>query len=83
MDCMIEFCIGAASGPKEIISDQVIRWDFGEFFVPFELPKMIVVDTDGLFAGIFRKTFQDTLLTLVHAVSKGNHEAIINEVFRL
>ena len=43
---------------------------------------MIVVGADGLFSGMFKDTFQDTLLILVHAVSRGNHKAIRNECFR-
>ena len=42
---------------------------------------MIVVDEDGLFPGMFNETFQDTLITPVHAVARGNHKAIINEGF--
>ena len=51
------------------------------FFVPFELPKMIVVDADGIFAGMSRKTFQDTLLIPVHLFARGNHKAMRNEAF--
>ena len=32
--------------------------DFGSFFVPFGLTKMIVADADGIFAGIFKNSFQ-------------------------
>ena len=42
---------------------------------------MIVVDADGIFAVIFKKTFQDTLIIPVHEVSRGNHKAVINERF--
>ena len=44
---------------------------------------MIVVDVDGLFYGIFNKTFQETLLIPVHAAKKGNQKAIINERFHM
>ena len=43
---------------KEIKLDQAARWDFGFFFVSFGMTKMIVVDADGSFDGIFKKTFQ-------------------------
>ena len=33
------------------------------------------------FSGIFKKTFQETLLMPVHAVTRRNHKKIINEVF--
>ena len=42
---------------------------------------MIVVDADGLFSGMFKKTFQENLLIPVHAVTRVNHKAIINEGF--
>ena len=42
---------------------------------------MIVVDSDGLFPGMFKKTFQETLLIPVHEVERGKYKAIINEGF--
>ena len=81
LDCMTEFGLGAATGLKEITSDQAARWDFGKFFVPFGLPRMIIVDADGLFSGMSNKTFQYTLLIPVHAVTRCKHKAIINEGF--
>ena len=81
LDCMTGFEIGVASELKEITPEQVVRWDFGNLFVPFGLPKMIVVDADEMFYGIFRKTFRGTLLIPVHAVTRGNHKVIINEGF--
>ena len=36
----------------------------------------------GIFAGIFKKNFQDTLLIPVHAVARVNHKEIRNEGFR-
>ena len=61
LDCMTGFGLWAAIGMEKITSDQFERWDFGNFFVLFGLPKMIVVDADGIFSGISKKTFQDTL----------------------
>ena len=46
--CMTLFGLVSAIGMKEITSDQVARWYFGNFFVPFGLPKTIVVDADGI-----------------------------------
>ena len=40
-----------------------------------------MVDADGIFYRLLRKTSQETLLIPVHAVSGGNHKAIINEGF--
>ena len=39
---------------KYITSEQVAWWDFGKFFVPFGIPKIIVVDVDGFFSGVLR-----------------------------
>ena len=58
IDCMTGFGLGLSTGIKNIISYQAARWDFGNFFVLFGLPKMIVVDVDGLFTEMFKKTFQ-------------------------
>ena len=46
---MTKFGLGEATGLKEITPYQATLWDFGNIFVPFGLPKMIVVDTDGIF----------------------------------
>ena len=78
---MTGFALGEAIGRKEITSDQASLWDFGNFFVPFGLPKMIVVDEDGFFSGMFKKSFQETFLIPAHAVAMVNHTAIINEGF--
>ena len=81
LDCMTGFWLGAAIGLKEITSDQAAQWYFGNFFVTFRIPNMIVVDSDGLFSGMFKKTFQKTLTIPVHAATRVNHKAIINEGF--
>ena len=81
LDFITAFGLEADTGMKEVTSEQAARWDFGDLFVPFGIPKMIVVDADGLFPGMFNNTFQDTLLIPVHAVARGNHKEIINEGF--
>ena len=43
---------------KEITSDQATQWAFGNLFVPFGLRKMIVVDADELFDGMFKDTLK-------------------------
>ena len=73
--------LGAAIRLKEITSYQAARWDFGNFFVPFGIPKIIVVDADGIFDGMFKKTFQETLIIPVHAVARGNQKGTRNEGF--
>ena len=55
LDCMTVFGICVDSGINKITSDQVARWSFGNLFVPFRLPKMIVVEADGLFAGMLNQ----------------------------
>ena len=75
------FGIGEAIGMKQNTSYQISRWDFGNFFVPFGIPKMIVVDADRLFLGCQTKPSQETLLISVHEFERGNNNAIINEVF--
>ena len=42
---------------------------------------MIVVDADERFSGMSKKTFKETLIIPVHAVSRGNHKAIRIEGF--
>ena len=60
LDCMIVSGIRASSRLKEITSEQVTRWAFVNFFVPFWIPKIIVVDVDGIFSFMFKKSFQKT-----------------------
>ena len=79
MDCMTGFGLVSSTGLKEIKSYQAARWHFGNFFVPFGIPKMIVVDADVRFSGTSKKTFQYILLIPVYAVARGNHKKIINE----
>eukprot|EP00957_Ditylum_brightwellii_P188608 14358442-Ditylum_brightwellii.AAC.1 len=50
------------------------------FFLPFGLPKLIVVDAEGVFAGLFKQLFQ--LLGIpVLPVARENHKAVRNERF--
>ena len=53
--CMTVFGIGSTIVFKEITSDHFSQWYFGSFFVPFGIPKIVVVDADGLFLGFPRK----------------------------
>ena len=52
------FGIGAYIEIKKITSDQIARWSFETLFLPFGISKIISVDTDVFFSGMFRKTFQ-------------------------
>ena len=58
LDCRTGSGISADTGMKEITSDQATQWAFGNFFVPFGLRKMIVVDADELFDGMFKDTLK-------------------------
>ena len=40
---------------------------------------MIVLDADGIFSGLFKKHFQDTLLIPVHTAASSNYKEIRNE----
>ena len=55
---MTGFGVVEASGLKETTAEQVSQWNFGNFFFPFGIPKMIVVDADEHFSGMFNSTFQ-------------------------
>ena len=78
LDCTAGLRLGSYSLLKKITSEQVEEWAFGNFFNLFGLREIIVVDADGLFPGMFKDTFQDTLLIPSYAVTRGNHKAIIN-----
>ena len=70
-----------ASVLKKNTSYQVARWPFGNFFVPFGIPKMIVVDARRIFYGMFRNKFPETLLILVYEVARVNYKAVVNKGF--
>ena len=53
LDCITRFGLGDSTILKEITPYQAAQWDFGNFFVPFGIPKMIVVDADEMFSGMF------------------------------
>ena len=54
LDFMTVFGLGEATVMKEITSYQASRWAFGDFIFAFVIPKMIVVDADGLFHGMYK-----------------------------
>jgi len=63
-----------------IDSEKVAAAAFGSFFITRGLPRLIIVDADGLFAGVF-KTLFELLRAPVQPVAKENHKAIRNERF--
>ena len=42
-------------------SDQVASWYFSTLFVPYGLPKLIIVDADGFFNGVFKNILSELL----------------------
>ena len=54
---MTGYGVVSANVLKGITSDQATRWTFGNFLALFGLPKMIVVDADGLLPRMFNETF--------------------------
>ena len=42
---------------------------------------MIAIDAGGLFDGIFNNTLQETLLILIHEVTRSKHKSIIKKGF--
>ena len=53
--CTTLFGLEPTIGMKEFTPNQEVTWYFGNLFVPFGLPKMIVMDAGRVFAGISRK----------------------------
>jgi len=80
LDAMTGFAHAAFITDKPTTSDALAVTVFSNFFVPFGLPRLVVVDADGLFTGNFREMCH-TLLVPIDAVSKENHKAVRNECF--
>jgi hypothetical protein len=79
LDCMTGFAMGAfLSG--DINSETVADTSMCTFFTIMGLPRLVVVDADNLFSGVFKQLF--TLLQIpIHQVSHENHKAIPNVCF--
>ena len=78
LGCIILFGLGTDAGMKDIKAYQAAQWSFEKYFVRFRIPKVILMDADGFFSRMFKKTFQEILLITVHAVTRGNHKKIRN-----
>ena len=79
IDCMTGY--GAAGFVLgEINAMKVSETALADFFMKFGLPRLIIVDADSLFAGVFKSLFANLLIPVV-AVSPENHKAIRNENF--
>ena len=80
IDGMTGFAGAAFIREKPVTSTTLATIAFANFFVPFGMPRLVIVDADGLFAGAFLDMCH-TLLIPVDAVSKENHKAVRNERF--
>ena len=79
LDCMTGFAAAVALG-KDIVATTLAGKAFAAFFVPYGLPKLIVVDAVHQFGSLFKEVFA-WLLIPVHSVAPENHKAIRNERF--
>ncbi len=79
LDGMTGFAAGAFLG-KPITAEVLADITFSQFFCVFGLPRIVVVDADSKFCGIFTKTFEN-LGIHVEVVSRENHKAVRNERF--
>ena len=79
LDGMTGFAAGAFLG-KPITAEVLADITFSQFFCVFGLPRLIVVDADSKFRGIFTTTFQN-LGIHIEVVASENHKAVRNERF--
>ena len=79
IDCVTGFAAAVALG-KDVLVKVLARKPFSAFFIPYGLPKLIVVDSARQFGGLFKEVFT-RLLIPVHMVALENHKSIRNERF--
>ena len=79
VDCMTGFTSAAYFG-KEVTLECITNICMSDFFAHFGLPRLIVVDADGLFQATFKQLFAALMIPVI-AVSKENHKAVWNECF--
>ena len=79
IDCMMGFAAATTLG-KDLSAETMAQKAFASFFVPYGLPRLVVVDTAWQFVALFQKLFL-RLLIPVHMVAPENHKAIRNECF--
>ena len=80
LDCMTGFAAATFLRGPAIDSQDVAMASFAAFFIPFGIPRLIIVDDDGLFNGVFQATFQQLQMPIL-PVSPENHKACWNERF--
>jgi hypothetical protein len=66
--------------PKKITSETLADAMFSTFVPVFGLPRLIIVDADSKFCGMFVTLFRN-LGIQVESTSRGNHRAVRNERF--
>lgn len=79
IDCMTSFAM-VAFLQGDINAENVANATLSSFFIAVGLPRLIIVDADNIFAGVFKQLFQ-LLMIPIHQVSRENHKAIRNERF--
>ena len=71
---MTGFAAAVALG-KDLLVEVLGRKTFAAFFVPYGLPKLIIVDLTRQFGSLFKEVFA-RLLIPVHMVAPENYKAI-------
>ena len=77
--CMTGYAIGVPL-PKEITSTSLAHLSFMHIFVPFGLPRLVIVDDDSKFKGFFIAMLTNIGMA-IDPVSPQNHKAVRNERF--
>lgn len=77
--CMTSFAAMAFAGGV-VDAESVAMLAMESFFTQLGLPRLMVVDAEGVFAGLFKMLF-GSLGIPVEAVSQENHRALRNEIF--
>ena len=80
LDCMTGFAMATALRLKDVETANVAMAVTAAFFTSVGLPRLIIVDADGMFAGTFKNLFE-LLRIPVDPVSRENHKAVRNERF--
>jgi hypothetical protein len=80
IDCMTGFAMATFLSQGDIDARTMADAALTAFFGAVGLPRLVIVDADSLFAGVFKQLFQ-ILRIPVDAVSRENHKAVRNERF--
>ena len=80
VDCMTGFAAATFLRETSVNSHGIAMAAFAAFFIPFGLPRLIIVDDDPKFKATFQQLFR-ALQVPVQPVAPENHKAIRNERF--